>query len=124
MEKLWQQLAENITTTIEQMLESRLRRFMERFCRSEVKICFNEKEAAEQLKISAATLAAWRKAGLIAYSRYPRAKSDELSDMYTYDLADLMNFRARYHVAAAGAKNVYEIERKLTVVGMEVRRAA
>lgn len=76
------------------------------------------------LGVSVPTLAEWRKGGLIGYCRYPQVRSDKLGDKYTYDIADLMNFRAKYHIQPANAKNVFEINPRLSLVGTEIRKVA
>lgn len=124
LDQIWNNLAEQCSERIGELVTQKLTAFMHRFCRSEIKLSFSEAEAAKQLGVSQATLAEWRKAGLIAYCCYPQVRSDKLGDKYTYDIADLMNFRARYHIEAANSKNVFEINPRLTLVGAEVRKAA
>lgn len=63
---------------------------------------FDEKEAAEFLRVSPATLAIYRKKRLIAYAQYPQARSDRPSAMFTYREKDLIAFRDRYVVKSNG----------------------
>lgn len=123
MDELFLKMAIRLSESIEQMVSARLQRFMEKFCRSEIKIGFSEAEAAKQLNVSITTLAAWRKAGHISYCQYPQIKRDELGDIYTYDIADLLNFRAKFKVNAVG-NNVYEIDRRVSLAGAEIKRVA
>lgn len=118
MDKYWEQLTASLVERIESMVAARLKDFLERFVRSEIKVIYDEREAAAFLKVSRVTLAAWRKAGLITYARYPMAKQDGLSDMYSYSVADLLNFRERY-VHKTRTKNVFELSPVVTLAGPE-----
>jgi len=113
MNEIWEKLAESLAAKIDDLVTAKLRSFLERFCRSEIKVIYSETEAAAFLGVSRDTLSHWRKRGIITYCRYPRAKvaedkdrtEDSLSDMYSYGLADLMSFHERFKVKTP-AKNV------------------
>lgn len=123
MDELWNSLALRLSEMIEQLVTAKLRVFIERFARAEIKLCYSETEAAKQLGVSRDTLANWRKRGIISYCRYPSGKADQLSDLYSYDLADLLSFREKFKVHTA-SKNVFEISKTVSLAGAELRKAA
>ena len=124
MDELFQKMCISATESIEQMVAARVTKMLDKYFRSEIKLIYGEKEAAAFLGVSVSTLAAWRKRGVIAYAQYPQAKADDLSDMFTYSIADMLNFRERYIRRALNGANVYEIGRTVSVMGPEIKQAA
>lgn len=81
-------------------IEDRLSSFLSRFVRSSIKLIYSEQEAAQFLCVSKATLEAWRKRGLIPFTRYPMGRTDgnadRLGGICTYHLNDLIDFHKNY----------------------------
>jgi hypothetical protein len=121
---LWSRMARELAANVEHLVTARVEASLDRFYRTEAKAVFSETEAAKFLGVSKDTLQHWRKRNIITYAQYPQAKTDDLSDMYTYSLADLMNFRERYLRKAAGSPNVFEMAREILAMGPEVKRKA
>ncbi len=119
---LWDKFAIRLSDRIGQLIESRLRSFIDKYCRSSVKVVYSEGEAAEFLDVSLEAIQAWRKRGLITYCNYPQCKKDALGSLYSYDLTDLMNFRARYKRHSIG-RNVYEFIPNVSPFGAEIESA-
>ena len=94
----WTLLTRRLAESVAHQVETRVASAVSQMFKANLKLVFTEAEAAKFLGVSRDTLAAWRKSGLISHTRYPQAKSDQLSDMYTYDLDDLKAFRDRYRI--------------------------
>lgn len=96
MNETLDKLADEIAVTAFAKFRVLVDAHLSRAVTSGVKLTFSEEEAAEQLGVSPSTLAAWRRRGIINFARYPQAKNDALSDMYSYSEIDLLDFRNRY----------------------------
>lgn len=119
-------MALRLSDAIEQTVTAKLRLFLERFFRTEVKLIFDEEEAARFLCCRKEDLQEWRKRKLIAFARYPKGRilageEDGLGRNYTYSIAELLSFRERYLVQTLTAP-VYTISREVTAFGPEVKK--
>lgn len=121
----WDKFTESVAGKVAAVVEQRIAESIAKAVRVETKLVYSESHAAEWLGVSKDTLAAWRKRGLIDYAQYPKGRLPEgavdgLSDLYTYSIVDLLNFRERYLNRTHGAKRfhlelagVNETERRL-----------
>lgn len=131
-ENALQNLITEIAEKASAQIELRLQSIVTDLFKANLKLIYNETEAAEFLKVSVEALASWRKRRLIEFAQYPVARlrkgdeSDKLGDCVTYDLAALLSFRARYVIVCA-SPNKFELSPNLSLVGpkiLEVRSAA
>ena len=117
IDETWTLFAKRLAESVARSVETRVATTVERSFKGHIKFVYTESEAAKFLCVSRDTLAAWRRSGRITYTQYPQAKSDKLSEIYTYDLADLKAFRDRYRVVGASAIADYQGSVSLRVVG-------
>lgn len=123
------ELIKQIGNGVSELIERRVTVFMSKFVREDISIILSEKEAAAFLKVSRDTLASWRKRNLLEYAQYPKGRlpknaagepiEDGLSDLYSYSVADLLNFRDKYLHKTPGAKR-YHLKPVVSLAGPEI----
>ena len=102
LDEAWNKFVQSVADRITAIVETQTAKIIEReFKRNANELILSETLAAEYLKVSRDTLAAWRKRRLIDYAQYPKGRlpdgaEDGLSDMYSYSVGDLDKFRERY----------------------------
>lgn len=121
MKELLEQLTTEIARKIEDQLEAGLQGMVAKAFKANLKVIFDETEAAAFLGISPDTLSSWRKRGLVEYAQYPASRirngeDDKLSSLYTYDLAGLLSFRARYIIKTVSPSK-FDLVPQFSVVG-------
>lgn len=117
------EFAVGIAAMVEQQVSARIRSMIEDAFRQNLKVIYRgDEEAGEFLGVSADAVRSWRQRGLIEYALYPvtriRKDGDEekLSDIVTYDAAQLLSFRDRYIIKAVSPSR-YELTPRFSVVG-------
>lgn len=122
----WDKFTKRLAENVEQAVLTRVRRTLDEYFRSGVKVVYSEEEAAAFLTIGIDTLQAWRKRGLIEFACYPIGKlrdeeddGDRLGSTYTYDIAGLLSFRERY-VRRSITPNAFKLKPELTLLGPEI----
>lgn len=121
MDELIEKLTLEISQKIEAQVSARISKLIDEVFKANAQIIFTEEEAAGFLKVKPSTLAEWRKRRLVEFAQYPisrvRIKKDEgkLSDIYTYDLAGLLSFRARYIIRSVSPGR-YELVPRFSLV--------
>lgn len=123
IEETWERFLRQLTETVGRAIDEKVRSSIGTAIKANARVVFSETEAADFLKVSRDTLAAWRKAGKISFTQYPQAKADDLSGMYTYDLADLLSFRERYRKRSTGSER-YQLAPVIELTGVKMREAA
>ena len=102
LDEAWNKFVQSVADSIVAIVDTQTAKIIEReFKRNANELILSETQAAEYLKVSRDTLAAWRKRRLIDYAQYPKGRladgaEDGLSDMYSYSVQDLDEFRERY----------------------------